>query len=90
MKSDFENYLKRCPYRKAFFNSEEGEFLLELMEEKLREPQENYWEWFGYEIGGPICYGYVRWIIREIEQNYPEILDIAFVARDVPELSALP
>lgn len=82
MKSDFENYLKRCPYRKAFFNSEEGEFLLELMEEKLREPQENYWEWFGYEIGGPICYGYVRWIIREIEQNYPEILDIAFVARD--------
>lgn len=82
MKSAFENYLKRHPHREIFFKSEEGKFLLRLIEEKLQEPQDSYWEWFGYEIGGPICYGYVRWIICEIERNYPEILDIAFVARD--------
>lgn len=82
MKLSFENYLQKHPFRKVFSNSEEGKFLLTLMEERLQAPQNNYWEWFGYEIGGPICYGYVKWIICEIEQNHPEILDIAFVARD--------
>lgn len=82
MKLSFENYLQKRPSRRSFLNSEEGKILLAFMEERLQKPQNSYWEWFGYEIGGPVCYGYVKWIISEIEQNHPEILNIAFVARD--------
>lgn len=82
MKSGYEKYLRKRPYRKAFSCSEEGKILLSHMEEKLKISEKSYWEWFGYEIGGPVCYGYVRWLINEIEQNYPDILDIVFVARD--------
>ena len=82
MKLGFENYLQKRPSQRAFLSSEEGKILLAFMEERLQKPQNSYWEWFGYEIGGPVCYGYVKWIISEIEQNHPEILDIAFVARD--------
>lgn len=42
----------------------------------------DYWERFGYRIGGPVCWGYTSWIADEIAENHPEITDIAFVARD--------
>lgn len=39
-----------------------------------------YWQRFGYEYGGPVCYWYLRWIERELKNK--KIDDIIFVARD--------
>ena len=53
-----------------------------LMENRFQRPFESYWEQFGYEIGGPVCYAYVDWIINELETHYPDINHLMFVARD--------
>lgn len=82
MERNNECYLQKRPYRKTSFGSTETKFLLNLMEKKFSSEVDNYWERFGYEIGGPVCYGYVKWIIDEIEQSHPDITDLAFVARD--------
>ena len=75
-------YLQKRPYRKKKFGSAENKFLLSLMGKKFFAGMDSYWEHFGYEIGGPVCYGYVKWIIDEVEKNHPDITDLAFVARD--------
>lgn len=82
MECQVEQYLQKHPYRKKYLNSAEGKFLLQLLEKKTNIPPESYWKRFGYELGGPVCYGYVKWIIDEIEQRHPDISDLAFVARD--------
>ena len=40
----------------------------------------DYWKYFGYFIGGPICYGLTKFIYDEIKNN--NIKDVIFVARD--------
>ena len=57
MKLGFENYLQKRPSQRAFLSSEEGKILLAFMEERLQKPQNSYWEWFGYEIGGRVFFG---------------------------------
>ena len=39
-----------------------------------------YWQRFGYEYGGPVCYWYLKWIEQKIKGK--KISDIIFVARD--------
>ncbi len=41
----------------------------------------SYWNRFGYEIGGPVCYAYVKWISDIIDERN-DVTGIAFVARD--------
>ena len=77
-----QDYLQKRPYRKKHADLADNKILFELMEKKFSEETQSYWESFGYEIGGPVCYAYVKWIIDEIEQKHPEITDLAFVARD--------
>ncbi len=59
----------------------EGQFLLRLMEQRFRRPFLNYWEQFGYEIGGPVCYSFIEWI-HKILRERTDVTDILFVARD--------
>ena len=40
----------------------------------------NYWEYFGYYIGGPLCYGLTKFVYDEVVKE--NIKDIIFVARD--------
>jgi HAD superfamily hydrolase (TIGR01549 family) len=75
-------YLEKRSYRKSWLHKMEGRLLAELMERGFAKGFKSYWEQFGYEIGGPVCCGYCRWLADEIENNHPEITDIAFVARD--------
>ena len=81
MKEATGNYLLKRPYRKKHMRSSEGKELIRLMTQGFSSPFNGYWEQFGYEIGGPVCYGYSRWIMEQLEQH-PDISDLAFVARD--------
>ena len=51
---------------------------------RQRDPDKtmDYWTAFGYKIGGPVCYSYTQWIADKVENAYPDVSDIAFVARD--------
>ena len=76
------HYLHKRPYRKKSACPRENRFVVGLMEAGLSASSDTYWNAFGYEIGGPVCYGYVRWILDEIERSHPDITDVLFVARD--------
>lgn len=75
------SYLQRRPYRR-FQDDESSEYLCSLMNIRFKKGFSGYWQQFGYEIGGPVCYAYVKWFSDLIDDDYPEITDIAFVARD--------
>lgn len=47
---------------------------------KAKNTGKNYWYSIGYEYGGPITYGYTRWIER-VAQEY-KVQQLLFVARD--------
>lgn len=75
-------YLELRPYREKLLQNENGVVLLKLMQQGFARGFKGYWEQFGYEIGGPVCYAYTKWLSDDIDRNHPEITDIAFVARD--------
>lgn len=77
MKSKNKYYAKR-PYR---CQSVDSNFFLPFMEERFEQPFSGKWEQFGYEIGGPVCYAYARWIADELSRD-TDVSGIAFVARD--------
>lgn len=76
------DYLRLRPYRKKDRADRTDKMLTELMERRFEKGFDSYWEQFGYEIGGPVCCGYVDWLGRELARSSPEVTDIAFVARD--------
>ena len=71
-------YRKKRPFRYA---SATNGFFLSRMEERFEHPFSDVWEQFGYEIGGPVCYAFVRWLSEGLERE-PEVTGLAFVARD--------
>ena len=71
-------YREIRPYR---YKKKTNLFFQSLMEKRFKSPFSDYWEQFGYEIGGPVCYAYVRWLIDGINSEN-DISSIAFVARD--------
>lgn len=73
-------YQQIRPYRRS--NNLTDRVLYERMNERFGDGFINYWEQFGYEIGGIVCYSYVKWLSDYIDKQCPEITDIAFVARD--------
>ena len=56
--------------------------IYQLQKKGFDEGFNSYWEQFGYEIGGPVCFAYVKWLIDAIANSHEKILDIVFVARD--------
>ena len=76
------DYLRLRPYRKKELNDPVGKRMLELMERRFAEGFGGYWEQFGYEIGGPVCYGYVKWLTEDIRRNRRDVSCVAFAARD--------
>ncbi|MHC1724270.1 MAG: HAD-IA family hydrolase [Aminipila sp.] len=76
-----ESYEIKRAYRKNHKNSDVEESLIKLMQKRFRKGFENYWVQFGYEIGGPVCYSYMKWFTEEIARH-EQISDIAFIARD--------
>ncbi|MGN0917127.1 MAG: HAD family hydrolase [Candidatus Enterousia sp.] len=84
-----QTYIKNNPHiakfnRKTNYDLGAG-ILISIMaiRDKLRQinkTNENYWNTIGYKYGGPVIYGYTRFIQRTaIEQNTDHII---FVARD--------
>ena len=77
-----QSYLKLRPYRAAYFmGNEEEKFLIKSVSENFETHFDSYWHQFGYEIGGPVCYAFTKWLLEAIEREN-DITDIAFIARD--------
>ena len=74
-------YLLKRKYRKRMLDDSAGRYLVDLMERRFLMPFEDYWERFGYEIGGPVCYSYTQWVVKRVGER-TDISAIAFVARD--------
>lgn len=77
MDKNTENYLKMRPYSRGGPPA-----LLTLMGRQTAEGFSSPWQRFGYEIGGPLCFAFTKWIADEIEQKHPDVTDVAFIARD--------
>ena len=75
-------YLIKYPHHKYALESNSGIALLKILESRFAYPFDNYWEQFGYRIGGPVCYGFTKWILNEVTSKKENISDIIFVARD--------
>lgn len=82
-------YTKASARAKAFSKilgwSLGGSILLSLMARRWQEKSlglvsADYWENIGYEYGGPVCYGYARWIRNAAAAQ--GIKNLLFVARD--------
>lgn len=71
-------YRNKRPYR---YYSTTNSFFLSLMEKRFEHPFSDAWEQFGYEIGGPVCYSFVRWLSSVLDQD-TEVTGLVFVARD--------
>ena len=56
-------------------------FLLMNIANRSRYKYKEYWQKFGYEIAGPVCYAYTKFIAKIINEH-TDISGIAFVARD--------
>jgi len=80
-----DRYLKNNPYRIKFsevdMDSCVYSALLMQIANRSRFGYSGYWHKFGYELAGPICYAYTKYIAKEAA-SHPEVTDIAFVARD--------
>lgn len=77
MDKDTQRYLKIRPYR-----SGGPQQLLAMMGRRFADSFSSPWQQFGYEIGGPLCFAFTKWIADEIALRHPDITDIAFIARD--------
>ena len=75
-------YLIKRPHREKKKANPALKALIELMDSGFERGFGSYWEQFGFEIGGPVAYGYTKWLADELEKGDSEISDIAFVARD--------
>lgn len=75
-------YLRKRPYRKKYAKQETFSQLIAMMDRRFKKGFSSYWEQFGYEIGGPVCYAYTRWIIEQLSSSYQDVSDIIFIARD--------
>ncbi|WP_220791781.1 hypothetical protein [Gluconacetobacter dulcium] len=47
---------------------------------RMKNPEPDYWERFGYVYGGPIASGFCQWIREQCDEN--KISHVAFLARD--------
>lgn len=75
------HYYSLRPYRRTGSKSGETQKLNSLMISRFLKGFDNYWHQFGYEIAGPVCYAFAKWV-SEMVQLHPDISGIAFVARD--------
>ena len=75
-------YLSQRPYRASYFvGTEEEKRLVKTVSDRFEAPFNSYWHRFGYEIGGPVCYAFTKWLLDSVERHL-DITDIAFIARD--------
>lgn len=74
--------LERRLSRVAFAAKEGQDYFASIMKSRFDSGFDDYWHWFGYEIGGPVCYAFVSWIIDTLREKHPEVSGLAFVARD--------
>ena len=69
-------------FREKYLSGGPGKALLEQISQRRSRGYDGYWERFGYEIAGPVCYGFVKWIIHCLDTCYGDATDVVFVARD--------
>lgn len=78
-----DKYLKQNKRARIFvdMNSHNVGASVMLMQLAIRDFRyNNYWEKLGYEYGGCISYGYMKWLEKEVKSQ--NIKNILFVARD--------
>lgn len=77
-----EQYLEKYPYRKKLYSSSVGAQFISQIADYEQRHSDGYWQKFGYSIAGPICYAFVKWFSDLLDEKYPDVTDIAFIARD--------
>lgn len=81
-----DRYLKLNPKAREYLKRYGSDYVVSttVMQMAIRNSfgYANYWEKFGYEYAGFICFFFARWLDRQIDIEYPDTKDILFVARD--------
>ena len=80
-----DRYFDINPYRNKIQQTNRDDHvysaLLMQVADRYRYKFNGYWQRFGYEIAGPALYAFVKYI-AEKAQDYSNVTDIAFIARD--------
>ena len=79
----FDKYPKIQYFYNKNINSLTSGIIVGILVKKFLESGKkniDYWKYFGYFIGGPVCYGMTKFVYDEVKNN--NIKDVIFVARD--------
>lgn len=75
-----DEYLNYRNFREKDINSLAGSVFVKLCADRYSKGFNDYWEQFGYEFAGPLCFAFSRWILANTTQTNNS--QICFVARD--------
>ncbi len=75
-------FLNHYSYRMKNTNTWPGSVFVKLCAIRNRKDYDNYWHKLGFELMGPICFGYSSWIKKKIEGLNAKDISVCFVARD--------
>ncbi len=75
-----DQYLSKKPFRTKMCGSLPGSMFIQLSAIYSLQNRD-YWERFGYEIAGALCYAYTMWVFNEVKDVKTDA-DLLFVARD--------
>ncbi len=82
-----EKFFKNYPQIASFWKENQDSLTASivtalLLKKYLTSPEEwrDYWYYFGYVWGGPLCYGLTRFVLKRILEE--KIKEVIFVARD--------
>lgn len=75
-------FLNHYDYRIKNTNTWTGSVFVKLCAIRNRMDYDNYWHKLGFELMGPVCFGYSSWIKKKIEELNAKDISVCFVARD--------
>lgn len=85
-----QNYKQYCTYRKYLqehCSNYWDSFITKICADNFSSIEKNFvekdycWYRFGYDIAGPLCWTFAKWLKKTVNENN-SITDLAFVARD--------
>lgn len=76
----FKNNLRVTEFYKLHWGEVGSSILLGILSIYNLHENKNYWQDFGFKYGGPVVYGYMQWLSKQLQQD--KINEAMFVARD--------
>lgn len=75
-------FLNHYSFRIKNTNTWVGSEFVKLCSMRSCNSYKNYWHRLGFELMGPVCFGYSSWIKKTVEELNIENISVCFVARD--------